>query len=143
MVKDKKYVNPPVDEIDGILDNNRVIAVVGLSSKPDRPSYLVASYLKRKGYRVIPVNPKETEILGEKAYSYLGEIPHKVDIVNIFRKSECVSPIVEDAVKIGAKVLWMQEGVVNHEAAFRASRSGMMVLMDKCIAAELRRHLSI
>jgi predicted CoA-binding protein len=143
MPESKKYVNPPVDEIDSFLGENKVIAIVGLSSNPDRASYAVAHYLKCKGYKIIPVNPKENQILEEKACPSLKEIPQKVDIVNIFRSSEFVPPIVKDAIEIGAKVVWMQEGVISHAAACEASENGLGVVMDKCIAKELRRYLNV
>ena len=140
MNKSKKYTNPSVKEIDEILDENKVIAVVGLSSSPDRPSYGVANYLKKSGYRIIPVNPKEKEVLGEKAYFSLKDISQKIDMVNIFRRPEFVPAIVDEAIEVGVKVIWMQEGVVNDEAALKASEHGLKVVMDKCIAQELNRH---
>jgi predicted CoA-binding protein len=122
-----------------VLNFSRVVAVVGLSSKPDRPSYKVASYLKEQGYKIIPVNPTEKEILGELCYPALASIPESVDVVDIFRRSEEVLPIVEEAIRIGAKAVWMQEGVINGEAAARARETGLMVVMDKCIRKEHRR----
>lgn len=119
-----------------ILNSSRTIAVVGLSPKPDRPSYVVASYLKEQGYRIIPVNPQEKEILGEPSYPDLGSIPEAVDVVDIFRRSEEVPAIVEEAIKIGAKAVWMQEGVINEEAATRAKEAGLLVVMDKCMRKE-------
>src|ERR1700674_3953090 len=102
--------------IPDLLRASRVIAVVGLSSKRFRPSYGVAEYMQREGYRIIPVNPNETEVLGEKAYASLEDIPEKIDTVDVFRRSEFVGPVVESAIKIGAKAVWMQEGVINEEA---------------------------
>jgi predicted CoA-binding protein len=122
-----------------ILNSSRVVAVVGLSSKPDRPSYKVASYLKEQGYKIIPVNPTEKEILGELCYPDLASIPESVDAVDIFRRSEEVPPIVEEAIKIGAKAVWMQEGVVNEEAAARAREAGLLVVMGKCMFKEHQR----
>jgi predicted CoA-binding protein len=122
-----------------LLRQARVIAVVGLSSKKWRPSYGVSEYMQRAGYRIIPVNPNEQSVLGEKAYRNLEEIPEKVDIVNIFRRSECVPEIVEQAIRIGAKGVWMQEGVVHEEAAERARQAGLVVVMDRCILKEHRR----
>jgi predicted CoA-binding protein len=122
-----------------LLRQARVIAVVGLSSKKWRPSYGVSEYMQRAGYRIIPVNPNEQSVLGEKAYRSLEEIPEKVDIVNIFRRSECVPEIVEQAIRIGAKGVWMQEGVVHEEAAERARQAGLVVVMDRCILKEHRR----
>jgi predicted CoA-binding protein len=119
-----------------ILNSGRVVAVVGLSSKPERPSYKVASYLKEQGYKIIPVNPAEREILGEPCYPNLASVPESIDVVDIFRRSEEVSPIIEEAIKIGAKAVWMQEGVVNEEAAARARKAGLMVVMDKCMLKE-------
>jgi predicted CoA-binding protein len=116
-----------------ILNFSRVVAVVGLSSKPDRPSYRVASYLKEQGYKIIPVNPEERKILGELCYPDLDSIPESVDVVDIFRRSEEALPIVEEAIKIGAKAVWMQEGVINEEAAARAKEAGLLVVMDKCM----------
>lgn len=122
-----------------ILSFSRVVAVVGLSSKTDRPSYEVASYLKEQGYRIIPVNPLEKEILGEICYPDLASIPEPVDVVDIFRRSEEVLLIVEEAIKIGAKAVWMQEGVVNGEAAARAREAGLLVIMDECMLKEHQR----
>ena len=122
-----------------ILHFSRVVAVVGLSASPDRPSYKVASYLREQGYRVIPVNPTEKEILGGLCYPNLASIPESVDVVDIFRRSEDVPPIVEEAIKIGAKAVWMQEGVINEEAAARAREAGLMVVMDKCMRKELAK----
>ena len=114
----------------------RVIAVVGLSSRRHRPSHGVAEYLQSAGYRIIPVNPNETEVLGEKAYARLEDVPEKIDIVDIFRRSEFVPAIVESAAAIGARVVWMQEGVVHPEAAHRARQAGLLVVMDSCILKE-------
>ena len=118
--------------IDEILRDCRTIAVVGLSSNPARPSYGVASYMQAQGYRVIPVNPNETTVLGEPAYPSLVAVPGTIDLVNIFRKSEEVFPIVEEAIAHGAKAIWMQEGVVNEAAAARAAQAGLPVVMDRC-----------
>ena len=119
-----------------ILKDNRTVAVVGLSSNPERPSYRVASYLKEKGYKIIPVNPNEKEVLGEACYPDLSSIPGHVDVVDIFRKSEDCPPIAREAVKIGADVVWMQEGVVSEEAATCARDAGLKGVMDKCIKKE-------
>jgi hypothetical protein len=116
-----------------ILLTTKTIAVVGLSTNPDKPSYSIAEYLKRQGYRIVPVNPTASEILGEKSHPDLASIPDKVDVVQIFRKSEDVPPIVEEAIKIGAKVVWMQEGIVNEEAAKTAREAGLQVVMDACM----------
>jgi len=119
-----------------ILASSKVIAVVGLSGNPERPSNIAAGYLKEHGYTIIPVNPRENEVFGLKSYPDLSSVPGKVDVVQVFRKSEDVPPIVEDAIKIKAKAVWMQEGVVNEEAAARASDAGLMVVMDKCMKKE-------
>ncbi len=126
-------------EVEDILTGLRRVAVVGLSPKTDRPSYGVASYLKDHDFEVIPVNPSATEILGLKSYPDLRSIPGPVDLVNIFRRSEDVGPIVEDAITIGTKVVWMQDGVVNEEAATKARKAGLKVVMDECIMREHHR----
>ena len=125
-------------EIRRILENCRTVAVVGISPKEDRPSYEVAFYLKSKGYRIIPVRPDGEEILGEKVYRQLAEIPEEVevDVIDIFRKSEDVPPVVEEAIKRGAKVIWMQEGVIHLEAAAKAEKAGLKVVMDRCMKKE-------
>ncbi|NQT73348.1 MAG: CoA-binding protein [Chloroflexi bacterium] len=115
-----------------ILSVSETIAVVGLSPKTNRPSHEVAEYLKLQGYKIIPVNPRATEILGEKSYPDLISIPLKVDLVDIFRRSEDVPPIIDEAIKIGAKAVWMQEGIISEEAAARARNAGLLVVMDKC-----------
>ena len=122
-----------------ILQTARTVAVVGLSGKRYRPSYGVAEYLKREGYRVIPVNPGETEVLGEKCYADLDSVPGEIDVVDIFRRSEFVPEIVEAAIRKGAKVIWMQEGVIHEEAARRAREAGLTVVMDRCILKDHRR----
>ncbi len=124
------------DAVTQILRNSRTIAVVGLSSRKFRPSYGVSEYLQSVGYRIIPVNPSEKEVLGEKSYATLEEIPERVDIVNVFRRSEFVPEIVESAIRIGARGVWMQEGVIHSEAAERARREGMFVIMNSCILKE-------
>jgi predicted CoA-binding protein len=119
--------------IEEILRNSRTIAVVGLSANPERPSYIVASYLKENGYKIIPVNPNEKAIPGEKIYPDLTSIPERVDVVDIFRRSEDVPPIVQEAIRIDAKTVWMQEGVINKEAAAEARKAGLKVVMNKCM----------
>ncbi|MFC1950941.1 CoA-binding protein [Chloroflexota bacterium] len=119
-----------------ILNNSKTVAVVGLSSNPERPSNIAAGYLKDHGYTIIPVNPNEKKVFGLASYPDLTSIPQKVDVVQIFRKSEDVPPLVEDAIKIGAKAVWMQEGVVNEAAAKRALSAGIAVVMDKCMKKE-------
>ena len=118
--------------ITNILKDCRTIAVVGLSSNPARPSFGVASYMQAQGYRVIPVNPNESTVLGEPAFPSLAAVPGAIDLVNIFRKSEEVLPIVDEAIARGAKAIWMQEGVVNEAAANRAEQAGLLVVMDRC-----------
>ena len=115
-----------------ILKECHTIAVVGLSSNPARPSYHVAAYMQSHGHRIIPVNPNETNVLGETAYPSLGAVPGPIDLVNIFRKSEDVLPIVEEAIAHGVKAIWMQEGISNEQAAVRARESGLLVVMDRC-----------
>jgi predicted CoA-binding protein len=127
---------------ENLLRNAKTIAVVGLSSRRSRPSYGVSEYMQSKGYRIIPVNPNETEILGEKVFASLDEIPERVDIVDIFRRPECVPEIVDAAIRIGAKGVWMQEGVVHDEAAGKARAAGLEVVMDRCILKEHRRMLA-
>jgi hypothetical protein len=122
-----------------ILANSHTIAVVGLSERRFRPSYGVAEYMQRAGYRIIPVNPTVTEVLGEKSYPSLDAVPGPVDIVDIFRRSEHVPEIVEAAIRKGAKTIWMQEGVVHEEAARRAESAGLTVVMDRCILKDHRR----
>ena len=123
-----------------LLKTSRTIAVVGLSSRRFRPSYGVAQYMQQNGYRIIPVNPFEQQVLGEKCYPDLDSVPDPVDIVNIFRRSEFVPDIVEAAIRIGARAVWMQEGVVHPEAAARAAAAGLTVVMDRCI---LKDHAGI
>ena len=126
------------DEIDRILKEARRIAVVGISNKPGRPSLTVANYLLSQGYDIIPVNPNLREVLGRKCYPDLESVPGEIDVVDIFRKPQDVMPIVEAAIRKGAKVVWMQEGIVNEEAAQKAREAGLTVVMDKCM---LKEHL--
>jgi len=126
-------------QIAELLHSSRTIAVVGLSSKRYRPSYGVSEYLQRAGYRIIPVNPLEREVLGERAYPELDAVPDPVDIVDIFRRSEFVPEIVEAAIRKGAKAVWMQEGVYHEAAARRAEQAGLIVIMDRCILKDHRR----
>jgi len=121
-----------------LLRSSRVIAVVGLSGDEMRPSYGVAAYLKKVGYRIIPVNPNETEVLGEKVYARLEDVPEKIDIVDVFRRSEFAQGVVESAIKVGAKAVWMQEGVVDESAAALARAAGLDVVMDRCILKDHR-----
>ena len=122
-----------------LLRNSHTIAVIGLSSKRFRPSYGVSEYMQRAGYRIVPVNPRETEVLGEKCYASLDEVPERVDIVDIFRRSEFVPEIVEQAIRVGAGAIWMQEGVINVEAAAKAKAAGLKVVMDLCMKKEHQR----
>ena len=130
-----------MSNIGEILQSARSIAVVGLSSKRYRPSYGVAEYMQNAGYRIIPINPFESEVLGEKAYPDLARVPEPLDIVDIFRRSEFVPEIVETAIRLGARVIWMQEGVIHEEAAAKARAAGLEVVMDRCILKEHRRML--
>jgi predicted CoA-binding protein len=122
-----------------ILESCKTIAIVGLSPNESRPSNHVAVYLQSQGYRIIPVNPSAKVILGEKCYPDLLAIPDDVDVVDIFRRSEEVPQVVEDAIKIKARAIWMQEGVINREAALRAQKAGLKVVMDKCMYKEHTR----
>jgi predicted CoA-binding protein len=129
----RSHRNPSDDELRRLLTGAKTIAMVGASSKPHRPSNGVFQKLLSAGYRVIPVNPGETEVLGQRAYPSLEAIPEKIDIVDVFRRAEETPPIADQAVKIGAKALWLQQGVSNEEAAARAAAGGLMVVMDRCI----------
>ena len=122
-----------------ILLSAKTIASVGLSSNMEKESYWIVSYLKEQGYRVIPVNPTADEILGEKAYPDLESIPEQIDVVQVFRRPEDVPPVVDSAIKIGAKVVWMQEGIVHEEAAQKAREAGLQVVMDACMRMTHRR----
>jgi predicted CoA-binding protein len=128
-----------MDTAEVILKNSHTVAVVGISSNPERPSYTVAKYLKEHGYKIIPVNPNEKTVLGETIYPDLSSIPEKVDVVDIFRKSEDVPPIVSEAIKIGAKAVWMQEGINNKEAALEALKAGLKVVVNKCMLKEHKK----
>jgi len=122
-----------------ILTSTNTVASVGLSSNQEKESFWIVAYLMEQGYRIIPVNPKADEILGEKAYASLSDIPVKVDVVQVFRRPEDVPPIVEEAIKIGVMVVWMQEGIVHYEAAQRAREAGLQVVMDACMRATHKR----
>ena len=130
----RSAAGPTLDDLKEILTTARTIAVVGLSDRPERPSYEVAAYLKDEGYRIIPVNPLISETLGERAYASLRDIPEPVDVAQIFRRPQFVPQIVEDAIAIGARVVWMQLGVVHEEAASRARAAGLKVVMNTCMA---------
>jgi len=127
------------ETIERILKASCTVAVVGLSSDPERSSFEVAEFLQCRGYRIIPVNPNVPEVLGERAYPDLLSVPGRVDVVDIFRRSDLVPPIVADAIRIGARAIWMQEGVVNVEAAQQARSAGLLVVMDHCMRKETRR----
>jgi predicted CoA-binding protein len=127
------------EEARELLETVKTIAVVGLSANPERVSNSVARYMQEAGYRIIPVNPGIREALGEKAYASLRDIPEKVDLVNIFRRSEDVPPVVDEAIAIGAKGVWMQEGIINEEAADKARAAGLKVVMDSCIKVQHSR----
>ena len=130
-------INSP-QAIKRILEECRTIAVVGLSSNPMRPSNSVSGYMKRQGYRIVPVNPNEREALGEKAYASLADVPVAVDLVDVFRRSEEAGAVVDEAIRVGAKAVWLQEGVIDRAAAMRARDAGLLVVMDRCI---LKEHL--
>jgi len=130
-----------VTGIPELLRSSRTIAVVGLSHRRMRPSFGVSEYMQSAGYKIIPVNPRETEVLGEQAYARLEEVPGPIDIVNVFRRPEFVPEIVDSAIRVGAKAVWLQEGVVHDEAAGRARRAGLFVVQDRCILKEHRKLL--
>lgn len=131
------HSNPPDADIRALLSSATTIAVVGASSNPERPSNSIMRRLQQLGYRVIPVNPNETQVLGEKAYASLIDVPAPVDIVDVFRRAEYTPAIADEAVRVGAKTLWLQQGVWNEDAATRAKAGGLTVVMDACIAVEL------
>ena len=133
------YQNPTDDELRALLTGAHTIAMIGASSKPDRPSHGVMKILLHAGFHVIPVTPREEVVLGQKAYAALADIPEPVDIVDVFRRAEDTPPIADDAVKIGAKALWLQLGISNDEAAARARAGGLTVVMDKCIGQTTSR----
>jgi len=131
--------NPPSEEIRALLLESKVIAIVGLSDKPDRASNRVAAYLKKQGYKVIPVNPVKKEILGDKCYPTLTDIPEPVDIVDIFRKVDAIPAIVDAAIDISAKAVWMQLGLAHHESAEKARQASLIVVQSKCTKIEHER----
>ena len=128
------------ETIKKILDDCRTIAVVGLSSNPGRASYGVASYMRRRDYKIIPVNPNETEVFGEQAFASLADVPGKIDLVDIFRRSSEAGTAVDQAIAVGAKAVWLQEGVIDHAAAKRAKDAGLLVVMDRCWLKEHARY---
>jgi predicted CoA-binding protein len=130
-----------VDPVLEILKKYKTIAVVGLSSNPGRPSYGVTEYMQSAGYGIIPVNPNETEVLGEKSYARLEDVPEKIEVVDVFRRAENVPPVVESAIRVGAKVVWMQLGIEHAAAAERARAAGLVVVEDACILVEHRRRV--
>jgi predicted CoA-binding protein len=133
------WENPSPEEIKQIIDSSRTIAVVGLSSKPDRASYGVARYLQAQGYEIIPVNPRETEILGQKSYPNLAAIGRPVDIVDVFRRSEDTPPIVKEAIECGARHIWLQEGIFSQESYDLARSAGIPIVMNLCLLKEHQR----
>ncbi|MCL4725146.1 MAG: CoA-binding protein [Rhodocyclaceae bacterium] len=131
------FCNPPSEEICALLREAKTIAVVGLSPNPARPAFRIAQALQRFGYRVIPVRPKVESVLGEKAYGSLSEVPEKIDLVDVFRAPEHVGPLVDECLRLGIRRIWLQDGVVNEEAAEKAVAGGMTVVMDRCIWRDL------
>ena len=129
------YTNPSDQELKQLLTDATTIAVVGASNNPEKESHSIMKRLQKVGYRVIPVNPRETEVLGERAYPSLIDVPERIDIVDVFRRAEDTPPIADEAVTIGAKALWLQVGIANDDAAARAKAGGLTVVMDQCIAA--------
>ncbi len=130
---------PSADPILDILAKYKTIAVVGLSSNPARPSYGVTEYMQSAGYHIVPVNPNEREVLGEQSYASLEDVPQKIEIVDIFRRPEEVPPVVDAAIRAGAKVVWMQLGIANEAAAKKAQAAGLTVVMDACILVEHKK----
>jgi uncharacterized protein len=130
------FQNPSQPEIGDLLRRSQRIAVVGLSGNADRPAYRVSQYLIERGYEIVPVNPQESEILERKAYPSLGAIDGAIDIVDVFRRSDQTDPIIDEAIKIGAKAVWLQEGVINEAGALRAQAAGLVVVQDRCIKKE-------
>jgi predicted CoA-binding protein len=130
------------DPITDLLKRAKTIAVVGLSSSPLRPSYGVSAYLQGQGYRIIPVNPEIKGALGEKAYASLSDVPEKIDIVDVFRRSEFVPEVVDEAIRLKLPAIWLQEGVIHEQAAQKARKAGLLVVMDRCLLKEHRKRLS-
>lgn len=133
------FTNPPDAAIRACLERVKTIAVVGLSPRPDRPSHRIARRLQQWGYRVIPVRPAVREVLGEKAYARLADVPHTLDLVDVFRAAQEIEPIVEQCIALGIPAIWIQQGIVNDAAAARARAAGLFVVMDRCIAVDYRR----
>jgi predicted CoA-binding protein len=131
--------NPGPDEVAQLLRATHTIAVVGLSDKPHRDSHRVAAYMQRRGYRIIPVNPAVSEVLGEKAYAQLEDVPEKIDLVNVFRRSDAVPEVVDSAIAVGARAVWLQLGIVHDAAVTKARAAGLRVVQDQCLRVEHRR----
>jgi uncharacterized protein len=131
-------INDPA-VIEKILAECKTIAVVGLSSNPIRPSYGVTRYMQQQGYRIIPVNPNESSVLGERSYASLSEVPEQVELVDVFRRSAEAGAVMDEAIRVGAKAVWLQEGVIDNVAAQRAEQAGLLVVMDRCILKEHMR----
>ncbi|MBS0357192.1 MAG: CoA-binding protein [Proteobacteria bacterium] len=127
------FTNPPPDQIRRLLQEVKTIAVVGLSPRPDRPSHRVAKGMQGFGYRIVPVRPAVAEVLGEKAYPHLSDIPHPIDLVDVFRAADQIDPIVDECIALGIKRLWLQDGVINEKTAERARAAGIVVVMDRCV----------
>jgi predicted CoA-binding protein len=134
-----KFVPPTTEAIRQLLSRVKTIAVVGISDKPDRPSYHVASYLQKKGYRIIPINPQLARLFGETAYDRLEDVPDPIDLADIFRKPDAVPDIVDSAISLGVGAVWMQEGVIHVESALKARAAGLEVVMDRCILKDHMR----
>ena len=135
------FRNPPDEDLRDLLARAKTVAVVGLSPRPERPSHRIAQRLQSWGYRVVPVRPAVNEVLGEKAYPRLADVPDKIDLVDVFRSAEEVEPIVDQCISLGLPAIWIQLGIVNEPAAARARAAGMVVVMDLCISVEYRRLL--
>lgn len=133
------FRNPPDDELRALLARSKTVAVVGLSPNASRPSHRIAKRLQEWGYRVIPVRPAVSEVLGERAYARLSDIPDRVDLVDVFRAADEIGPIVDECIALGLPAIWIQQGIVNEPAAERARAAGMTVVMDRCIAVDHRR----
>ena len=133
------FSNPSGEQIRALLERVKTIAVVGLSPKPERPSHRIARRLQDWGYRIFPVRPGPAALLGEKAYARLADLPHKPDLVNVFRSAEQVGKVVDECIALGLPAIWIQQGIVNEQAAERARAAGMFVVMDRCISVEYRQ----
>jgi len=133
------FRNPPAERLRALLAGARTVAVVGLSPNPERPSHRIARRLQQWGYRVIPVRPAVAEVLGEKAYARLAEVPERIDLVDVFRAADQLDPVVDECIALRLPALWIQEGIVNEAAAQRAAAAGLEVVMDRCISVEYRK----